>query len=152
MEDPSSLFELQASLFELRPDKPPRQAAALGRWTKKGGNSKTRGRGANDGRWKTALLGGGKSLWLLEAKSGGRMTDDGGLKGVGQTDGRWTNKDGNRKTRGPKPVVRHPSSVSHRSPAGVFAYFLALKVNFWPPMATSYIKPPMVCTNTAMPL
>jgi hypothetical protein len=30
--------------------------------------------------------------------------------------------------------------------------YLALKVNFCPPMAASYIKPPLVWTNTAMPL
>ena len=30
-------------------------------------------------------------------------------------------------------------------------HYLALKLNFWPPMVASYIKPPLACTNTAIP-
>ena len=33
----------------------------------------------------------------------------------------------------------------------IMPYF-ALKLNFWPPIAASYIKPPFVWTKTAMPL
>ena len=63
----------------------------------------------------------------------GRIKADGGRQ-------RW----GNRKSLS--------FAVSHQSPVGLFSYGLALKLNFWPPMAASYIRPPMVCTNTAMPL
>ena len=32
------------------------------------------------------------------------------------------------------------------------AYFFGLKLKLCPPTEASYIKPPLVCTNTAMPL
>ena len=48
--------------------------------------------------------------------------------------------------------IQYQILSSNSSPVCIQAYCFALKLNFWPPMAASYINPPLAWVKTAIPL